>query len=126
MRSVERATRTVGREVAKVGSKAIKQGAGTFARKPLTVRTRTSVSGTSARVEFLPKPAGAWAIAESGADPHPIEPRKAKVLRMPNGYAMHVNHPGVGGTRRWSKAEPRLKAAVKPEIEDTFSEALNG
>lgn len=124
VRDVESATRRVGRDVAKVGKAALAAGEATFRGKKLTASTRQQVSGTRTTVIFHAKPAGAWAIRESGAKAHPIKPRRAHVLAFDGRFAMRVNHPGARGSRRWTIAGDRLEDAVEPAVEDVYDEAL--
>jgi hypothetical protein len=125
VRDVESATRRVGRDVAKVGKKAIAAGEATFRGKKLTASTRQQVSGRRTTVIFHAKPAGAWAIRESGAKAHMIKPRRAKVLAFDGRFAMAARHPGARGSRRWTKAGDRLEDAVEPAVEKTYDRAFD-
>jgi len=125
VRDVESATRRVGRDVAKVGKAAIASGEATFRGKKLTASTRQQVSGQHTTIIFHAKPAGAWAIRESGAKAHMIRPKRAKVLHFDGGFAMSAHHPGARGSRRWTKAGDRLEDAVEPAIEDVYDEAFD-
>jgi hypothetical protein len=130
VREVEAATRKVGRDVAKVGRKAIASGEASFRGKKLSASTRQRVSGKRSTVIFHAKPAGAWAIRETGAKDHPIKPKRAQALAFPgagrktkggrSGVTMFVNHPGASGSRRWTKAGDRLEDAVERPIEHTY------
>jgi hypothetical protein len=124
VRDVESATRKVGRDVAKVGKAAIAAGAGTFRGKKLTASTRQQVSGRSTTVIFHAKPAGAWAIKESGAKAHMIRPKRAKVLAFEGRFAMSAHHPGARGRHAWSKAGNRLDDAVGDAVEDAYDRAF--
>jgi phosphopantetheinyl transferase (holo-ACP synthase) len=124
VRTLETATRKVGRDVAKVGKKALADGAGTFRGKKLTASTKQQVSGRRTTVIFHAKPAGAWAIKESGAKAHQIKPKRAHVLSFDGIYAAHVSHPGARGHQAWTQAGDRLESAVEPAIEDDYDEAF--
>jgi phosphopantetheinyl transferase (holo-ACP synthase) len=124
VRDVESATRRVGRDVAKVGKAAIASGEASFRGKKLTASTRQHVSGQRSTIIFHAKPAGAWAIRESGAKAHMIRPKRAKVLAFDGRFAMSAHHPGVRGRHAWTKAGDRLEDAVSPAIEDVYDEAL--
>jgi hypothetical protein len=123
-RRYKAANRQVGRGVAKVGKAAIRKGAPRMWGKPLTCKTKVDSWSDHAEVTFQAQPAGGWAIAESGARPHPIAPRSRKALAFNGRFAAHVAHPGSGGHKAWSKAGQRLAAAIEPEIQDTYDRAL--
>jgi hypothetical protein len=124
VRDVEKATRKVGRDVAKVGKAAIAAGEASFRGKKLTASTRQRVSGQSTTVIFHAKPAGAWAIRESGAKAHMIRPKRVKALHFGGRFAMSAPHPGARGSRRWTVAGDRLEDAVEPAVENAYDRAL--
>lgn len=124
-RNLRTANRSVGRQVAKVGRKAITAKAPRMFGRKLTTRPKVNASAATVTVLFPASPAGAWAIAETGADPHPIRPRQRKALRFGGRFAAHVNHPGVNGAKAWTAAGRRLERAVRPAIEDEYDEALD-
>jgi hypothetical protein len=124
-RDLRGANRAAGRRIATVGKAAIRQGAPRMWGKKLGVKTTVDAGPDSARVEFVAKPAGGWAIRESGTRPHPIRPRNAKALHwFFDRYTMLVSHPGSGGERAWTRAGERLKRAVDPVIEHIYDEAM--
>lgn len=124
-RALEVGTRKVGRDVAKVGKAAIAAGEASFRGKKLTASTKQQVSGRRTTVIFHAKPAGAWAIRESGAKRHQIKPKRAHVLSFDGIYAAHVSHPGARGKHAWTKAGDRLEDAVEPAVEDVYDEAFD-
>jgi phosphopantetheinyl transferase (holo-ACP synthase) len=115
----------VGRDVAKVGKAAIAAGEASFRGKKLTASTRQQVSGTRSTIIFHAKPAGAWAIRESGAKAHMIRPKRAKVLHFDGRFAMSAHHPGARGRHAWSKAGDRLEDAVEPAVEMVYDGAFD-
>jgi hypothetical protein len=124
VRDVESATRKVGRDVATVGRKAIASGEATFRGKKLTASTKQRVSGQHTTVIFHAKPAGAWAIRESGAKAHMIKPKRVKALHFEGRFAMSAHHPGARGSRRWTIAGDRLEDAVEKPIENAYNRAF--
>ena len=83
---LRQANRNAGRDIAKVGVKATKltaSGCPTFVVSAQVRRSRThQARADGATVEIYGSPAGCWTILDSGARPHRIAPRKAKVLRL--------------------------------------------
>jgi phosphopantetheinyl transferase (holo-ACP synthase) len=130
VRDVESATRKVGRDVATIGRKAIASGEATFRGKKLTASTKQHVSGTRSTIIFHAKPAGAWAIRESGAKAHDIKPKRAQALHVPgfgrkeSGFMMVVHHRGATGSHRWTAAGVRLEDAVEKPIENVYDKAF--
>ena len=124
VRDFQAATRKVAAPVATAGVKAIKGTGRTFAGKPLTARTTKRVTGSSATVLFLPKPAGPWAIMESGTKAHEIRPKRRQALHFGGRFASHAGHKGAKGKRLWSKTQAPLEAAVGPVIQRVFDTAL--
>ena len=126
VRDLRRANRIVGRRVATVGRKAITARAPRMFGRKLTVKTTVKPRGDGCEIGFAGRPSGAWAIADKGARPHLIRPRRARALRMEGGFAMSANHPGTSGHKAWVHAGDRLRKAIKPVIEDVYGDALGG
>ena len=139
-RELNKANRSVVKDVSRAGIKAIKSGAPTFAGKRLTARTDPPRRSTNlVTVTFYGVSAGAWAINENRVKRHDIDPRqrprrggtRKKALAFPGagrkggGYTMHVDHPGIRARHLWTAAGKRLEAAVQPAIEDAYDEALD-
>ena len=123
-RELRTANRTVGRGVAKAGKAAIVKGAPRMFGKRLGVKTKVDAYPNGAIVEFRGKPAGGWAIVESGAKPHGIKPKRAKVLTINAGFAMFANHPGMSGHKAWTHAGERLEATTDRIVENVYDKAL--
>ena len=124
-RDLTAANKQVGKQVAKAGTKAGGKGAPSMMGRKLRVRSRINASARRTEVELYGSPAGAWTIADTGADPHPIKPRKKKVLRLGSDtFYAHVDHPGVRGRHVWTQAIGRMEPAVADAIEDVYDKAV--
>ena len=129
-RALQGAQRAVGRDIAKIGKKAIlddvksRRGSLSMMGGRLSVKAKTAAGPGGADVTLSASPAGPWTIVDSGADAHEIRPRKG-ALRFDGRFAARVHHPGTRGTRVWSNAETALDRALTPTIEDTFDEAMD-
>jgi len=123
-RDLRAANRTVGRKVARTGTAAIRKGAPTMWGKRLSAKTKVDAWPDRAVVTFQAKPAGGWAMQESGTRPHPIKARRREALHFEGVFAEHVAHPGTTGHRAWTKAKQRLVKAIKPQITDIYDDAL--
>ena len=126
-RDLTRANRTVSRDLARVGARAMGKGAPHMMGEALTVRGKPTGSGAHAGVEFLPGKgqAGAWAIAEAGRrGGYLVRPRKAKALRLPGGFAETARPGKVAARRAWTKAVARLVKAADDTIKDVYGDAL--
>lgn len=123
-RDTRAARRQVGKAVASAGMKAGNKGAPRFYGRRMRVRSRIHASTGRTSVELYGSPAGGWAIAESGARPHDIEPRRARALHFAGLFSANVDHPGTGGRRAWTAAGARIEPAVAKVIADTYDKAL--
>ncbi len=128
VRDMQQATRKVARDVAKVGVKAFKAGAGVshFAGYPLKFKAKKiSTAGDQATVEFQASPVGFWVMLTWGAKPHPIRPRKGKALRAGSEtFWAHVDHPGFAGTGAYTRGEAAAIRAMDDVVEDVYADAL--
>jgi hypothetical protein len=131
VRDLRTANRTAGREIAKVGKKAIRAQAPKVGGKKLGATTRTRAHVDRAEVTFRANTVGGWMMHEKGTKPHPIRPkagRRGRSNRRPalklGRFAAHVNHPGTSGTGAWTKAVARLKTAIRPVVVDVYNDAL--
>ena len=122
IRDLRAANRRAGRQVAKTGGAAMRKGA------PRKLGVKDEVESWPDRwsVEWFPAPrtSGAWAIAESGARPHTIDPRRRRALAFAGRYAANVNHPGTAGRQAWTKAGARLADVLDRDIIDIYDEVL--
>lgn len=148
-RALRTANRAAGRDIAKLGRKAMNDAAKSQGRRwygrPLTVKWKVDSSPSDAVVTFNPSKgqSGGWAIAEAGASPHDIYPRRRRtgragdnMLRPRNGrqaalffdgiYAADAFHPGARGVGTWTKATKAIDKVIRPDLEDLFGEALSG
>jgi hypothetical protein len=105
----------VGR-ITRVPGAYIQQGVDVFARiaernggsmmgSRLTVRVEgQAISDDSGAATIVGTPAGAWAMAESGAKPHAITPDAGSALAggLSHPVSVPVRHPGFAGEERWS------------------------
>ena len=124
-RELRTANRTVGRQVAKVGKAAIAKGAPRMFGQKLAVRTKVDARPDGASVTFQGKPAGGWAIQETGAKPHEIRPRRAKALTIDAaGTRCTPTIPAPAATRPGRRPAPGYADAVDPAIEDVYDDAL--
>ena len=129
-RDMTAASRKSAREIAKVGVKAFKSGAGVshFAGYPLKFKAKkVTATPTHAEIEFQASPVGFWVMVESGAKPHQIRPRSKRALSWGSGddsIARSVNHPGMAGRGAYTKGESAAIKAIDDVVEDTFGEAL--
>ena len=131
VRELKAANKTVGKQVADVGKKAMladtksRRGSLSFGRGKLGVKTKVKASAAGATVEFRGAPAGAWAIVSTGTKAHTIRARRAKALHWGgDAYAAVVQHPGTRGRGYWQSAGQALDKAVTDVIEDVYDEAL--
>jgi hypothetical protein len=90
----------------------------------LAVKTKVTARTDSSTVSVSPKPAGAWAIVEEGADPHLIVPKRGKVLAFDGVFTARVRHPGTPGTRAWSTAADATEPVVERAIAEVFDRAV--
>jgi hypothetical protein len=137
-RQLNQAVRDLAKEAAKVareehrstaraatGGDGAYSGLGNAGR--LSIRVRYGDEG----VAIIPK--GTWKIAEEGADPHVIRPKKGKALKIAGQDWREgaVNHPGTArkqGKKAWSKAREatvkRWDKAVPEQVERAVDEAV--
>jgi hypothetical protein len=96
-------------------------------RKGVAVRARYDIKGTqNATALVKATPAGAAAIAERGAKPHPIAPKRrnrSRVIRLANGDFVRgpIAHPGMRGNNAWA----RTKQVIGPRSRQIFQRAHN-
>jgi hypothetical protein len=71
------------------------------------------------RAVLTPRPAGVWSALSNGTRPHEIRTRRrkgAKALRVGDGFAASVQHPGAKGKRTWQRGI----AAARPTAMQAF------
>lgn len=130
VRDMTTASRQSAREIAKVGVKAFKSGAGVshFAGYPLKFKAKKiTATATRAEIEFQASPVGFWCMLESGAKPHKITARRKRALSWGTSddtVARSVDHPGMAGRGSYSKGEAAAIEAMDKVVEDTYGEAL--
>ncbi len=125
-RDLTAAHKRAGRQVARKGKAAVKKGAPTWNGTRLGAAAKTAPTATSCKVTFTPAPAGAWSIAETGANEHDIRPRTRKALKFNGRYAEIVHHKGITGRMLWTAANARIDKATRSDIDDVYGDALNG
>lgn len=134
-RDLRTANKTIAGRIGKAGRAAIANGAPRMYGRRLAVKVTNHVTPTSVLVEFDPakRNAGLWAIAEAGARPHDIAPKRGRVGRngrpaalrlLADFYAADVAHPGTSGSKAWTKAVDRLDDATQRLIEAGYAEAV--
>lgn len=127
VRDLRAANRTAGRAVAKVAKAAIGKGAPSMFGRKLAAAAKVDAWPTRCTVELYPArgQSGGWQITETGRrGGYTVRPRRAKALRLPDGFAM-VTHPGaVGGRRAWTRATERVAKAVDKSLHDVYDDAL--
>ena len=133
VKDLTEANRTAGKEIRKVGRKAIREKAPKVGGKKLGARINVKAYADRADVTFRAHTVGGWMMHEKGAKPHDIYPRKGRVgragrpaaLSVSGLYAANVWHPGTKpGTKAWTKAIERVRKAILPAIVDVYDDAL--
>ena len=123
--------RKTAREVAQVGVKAFKAGAGvtSFAGYPMKFKAKKiTATTTHAKIEFQASPVGFWVMLESGAKPHKITARNKRALSWGSGddsVARSVDHPGFAGRGLYSKGEAAAIRAIEDTVEDVLVVAVS-
>lgn len=103
--------------------------------KAIRLSARYDVRGKSVIVR--PVPAGAWQIAETGADAHLIGKttgrggRKGKTQFLKGDSYGHpvrgpVAHPGARGSHSWTRARDRAKPDVIKAMKQVPTKVING
>ena len=132
VKDLKAANRVAGREIVKVGRKAIVAKAPKVGGKKLGVKTKTNVYVDRAEVAFMARTVGGWMMHERGTKAHDIHPRKGRrgrsnrpaALRFAGLYAADAFHPGTSGSKAWTKAVDRLKRVIDPAVADVYDDAL--
>lgn len=128
IRDLRAANRTAGRTVAKVGKRAMETGAPTMFGRRLRVTGDVDAWPDRVAVEFHPASgqSGAWSIQESGRrGGYLVEPRQARALQLPGGFAATARPGPVAGRLAWSRAGQRLAAVLDRELVDVYDNALD-
>lgn len=131
VREVTKAGGKIAREEHKAAAAAVTGGDGRYSGLGAAGRLTIRVRNDGDVAEVIPK--GAWKIAESGAAPHTIKPKKGKALRLADGHIRDtaLNHPGTAGSqgkRAWTKAEEatiaRLDKTAAAEVDTAVDQAF--
>ena len=88
-------------------------------------RTRSVGRGASTMVRGIPP--GFWAILNSGAKPHVMKPKRARVLygrNMRHPVAGPIRHPGARGKRTWTRVVTEARSDVPDLFRDAVAKAI--
>ena len=132
-RAARDAQRTAGKAVAVESRKVIlddvRRARGSLRMMTGRLGVTVSVDATAVNsdVELRARPAGPWAIVESGTKAHEIRPRRRDVLAVDRGdvIGMSANVRGVTGGRYWTRATDRLDVELAPIVERIVDREMN-
>jgi len=122
VRAQKDAARLVGREASKMILDDVRRSKGSLRGAfgvRLGVKSDVQATNVTSSVELRAKPAGPWAMVESGTKSHTIKPRKKKVLAVGKDdvIGMHAHVRGVRGGRYWTHATDRLSQQLDPIVQ---------
>lgn len=127
LRDLRAGNRAAGRQIAKVGARAMNAGAPAMFGRTLKVKTDVDAWPDRCNVEFYPAPGSSagWAIQESGRrGGYVVKPRRARALTI-GGRFSTVARPGpTSGHKAWTRAGERLAAVLDRTVADVFDDAM--
>lgn len=129
IRDLRAANKKAGRQIARVGKRAMEKGAPVMWGRKLKVGSTTDAWPDRCIVELFPSPgnAGGWAIQESGRrGGYEIAPRNARALQFYGAefYAAHALGGAWGGRKAWTAAGERLAKVLDRTIVDVYDDAM--